>query len=120
VCLYGEKQMSTGVRRIMRLRGSEAIKNSLSVAPYYQWRSDHELILLRVKEAGGSGGASGGNYSMGRGFYFVRLDMRTRKETPLTELNKRFLGDTHRMIGYWRLSPDRNWLFWPEYKSQHA
>ena len=104
----------TGVRKLTRLHGRDRLQNSLSVAPYYQWLSDHELLLLRVRESKGGGGGPDGSFAFGEGFYLAVLDIRTGKERPFQAFNEIFFGSSRRSIGYWILSPDRNMLFWPE------
>jgi hypothetical protein len=111
--------MDTGVRYLTELPRVNGTKNALAGPPYYQWRSSSGAIFLRAKEH--KGDSTGPLvYTVGIGFYLLQLDTRTGRETSFTEFNQRFFGRAYRMIGYWRLSPDGNWLFWPEDKSPHA
>jgi hypothetical protein len=108
------QDMAKGVKREVRIRDTYHVQSN----PYVQWLPDHKLVLCRIREPGGGAGRMGGSYTCGRGFYFVTLDPGTSKETPISGLNKYFPEDAYRMIGYWRLSSDGQWLLWPQRKRE--
>jgi hypothetical protein len=109
-------KVNTGVKRVARIQNPYFVQAD----PYVQWQPNHKLILLRARKPMGGGGGPDGHYSFGTGFYFLELDPRTGKETPIKGINKHFPPTKDQFVGYWRLSPDGKWLFWPEDKWPRA
>src|SRR5439155_8121021 len=89
---FGAHRLGTRMRRVARIRDAYHVQ----VPPYVQWQPDHKLILCRVREPMGAAG----DYTFGRGFYFVELDPWSGKETPISGLNRHFPIPANQFIGY--------------------
>jgi hypothetical protein len=104
------------VRRIASIRDPYRVQTP----PHVQWRADHKLIICRTRQLIGGASDPEGSYVFGKGFYFAELDPRTGRETPIAGLNEHFPVAASQSIGYWRVSPDGRWLFWPEQTKQRS